>query len=334
MSVEGKLGLIENEVATQTDLIGQIADALQGRSAPASTQRNYGNTLVLGDSLGAGYHNGASDPAYSYVTYLQSSGRFGTITNLALSGSAICYNPADWCLSAASIIGSSAYEQQISNADTIILEYGGNDASYIIQRYVSFWNVIEVMNRIIVRINTLNPGCKILFVMSTAAPSYIPITEYDKVHEYLSACIATICDIHNVQFVHMYAGVGVNAGNAGHFLQSDSTHLLPNLAQMVANRIVAVLDSGETLPKPTVATAWGTFSDRSYHDNKSTFWMQSMGVSTVLNLISDSKIFTCSPGWMAPSACQWTHINTNGGETIFIITLADDGAFAIQAKQL
>lgn len=164
MGIDGT-GAVSSVAGVSPDATGNVQ--LTPDDIGADTKKKYGKLVVFGDSVG----EGANNDNYSYVDMLRESGLFSSVVNACVGGAGIGSYDGTGGYDLMSQI--ERYSSDVADADIILLEYGGNDVSAVMDGNVQMGTVYDdktattvcsCVQKALERIYELNPSAKIHWV--------------------------------------------------------------------------------------------------------------------------------------------------------------------------
>lgn len=209
MSVEEKLGLIEQEVSEQTELIGMARAALQGKAVGGGSGAMLdGKTiLMVGDSWGFGFGWEGG-----FANLIRRDFQGATVMNYSVSGAIVCDFDSSMAVFQQLVSASSAGIQP----DIILMDGGGNDmlagrtsGEINLDGYGSAWDTstaARALDTLFYIVRQSWPTVKIVYYTTTrfdpdAQTGHPSFSE----QQAFWAGIQSVCGKHSVRFVDNFS---------------------------------------------------------------------------------------------------------------------------------
>lgn len=167
MGIDGS-GSVSSVAGVSPDSNGNVA--LTPDNIGAEKKQKYGKLVVFGDSLGQGTNNGN----YSFVDILSESGVFAGAVKACVGSATIGPYQVDSAAAGYDLVSQvESYADDVSDADIIMLEYGGNDVVAYNAGNVQMGSYSDTAETVSVcgylakameRIRELNPTAKIVWL--------------------------------------------------------------------------------------------------------------------------------------------------------------------------
>ena len=167
MGIDGS-GSVSSVAGVSPDSNGNVA--LTPDDVGAEKKQKYGKLVVFGDSLGQGSNNGN----YSFVDILSESGVFAAVVKACVGSATIGPYQTDSAAAGYDLVSQvESYADDVSAAEIIMLEYGGNDVVAYNAGNVQMGSYSDTAETVSVcgylakameRIRELNPTAKIVWL--------------------------------------------------------------------------------------------------------------------------------------------------------------------------